>query len=311
MSLFLPITKVDVAQRLVYGTISEEVPDKAGEILDYATAKPAFETWSRQFQEASNGKSLGNVRAMHGTVAAGKLTDIHYDDANRRIDGVAKIIDDDEWDKVMEGVYTGFSIGGGYARRWPDEQNPGLMRYTPVLSEVSLVDNPAVPTATFQVIKQDGSVEMRKFDSQDGMDDDADDETETDDGAPDTARLLSGLKWLAAQARAIGAAGLLAHIAAIIGYLEETDEGDAASTALPDAAKSAKQNDTQSLQEHIGALQKRVAELEAQPLPAKGVLRAVGKTEDRAEVPKTPAPQSPGDRVNELMKAALANPIMM
>jgi hypothetical protein len=34
MSLFIPITKVDVAKRLVYGTITEEVPDKAGEILD-------------------------------------------------------------------------------------------------------------------------------------------------------------------------------------------------------------------------------------------------------------------------------------
>jgi len=31
------------------------------------------------------------------------------------------------------------------------------------LSEVSLVDNPAVPTATFEVIKQDGSIECRKF----------------------------------------------------------------------------------------------------------------------------------------------------
>src|ERR1700727_2740522 len=102
MSLFLPITKVDAAQRLVYGTISEEVPDKMGEILDYATARPAFEEWSRQFHEASGGKSLGNVRAMHGSVAAGKFTDIQFDDANKRIEGVAKIIDDDEWNKVQE-----------------------------------------------------------------------------------------------------------------------------------------------------------------------------------------------------------------
>lgn len=127
MSLFLPITKIDVAQQMVYGTISEEVPDKTGEILDYATARPAFEEWSRQFHEASGGKSLGNVRAMHGAVAAGKLVDIQYNDAGRRIHGAAKIVDDEEWRKVMEGVYTGFSIGGGYARRWPDSQNPALM----------------------------------------------------------------------------------------------------------------------------------------------------------------------------------------
>jgi hypothetical protein len=39
MSLFIPITKVDVEQRLVYATLSAEVADKSGEILDYATAK--------------------------------------------------------------------------------------------------------------------------------------------------------------------------------------------------------------------------------------------------------------------------------
>jgi hypothetical protein len=163
MALFLPITKVDAEQRLVYGTLSEEVRDKSDEILDYATAKPAFEKWSNEIKEASGGKSLGNVRAMHGSIAAGKFTDISYDDAAKRIDGCAKIIDDNEWKKVVEGVYTGFSIGGGYARRWPDPNNSGIMRYTPILAEVSIVDNPCVPTATFEYIKADGSVEMRKF----------------------------------------------------------------------------------------------------------------------------------------------------
>jgi hypothetical protein len=293
MSLFLPITKVDIAQRLVYGTISEEVPDKTGEILDYASARPAFEAWSRQFHEASGGKSLGNVRAMHGAVAAGKLTDIRFDDAGKRIDGVAKIIDDDEWRKVTEGVYTGFSIGGGYARRWPDAENPQLMRYTPVLSEVSLVDNPAVPTATFQVIKQDGSIEMRKFGA-----DEMDSEDDVD-GPSRSARLLADLAWLADHARAIGAAGLLAHIAAIQGYLEEEDEGDA--LGMQPAGK---------LHRQLDALHKRIAELEAQPLPAKGVLRAVGKYDDRAEREASLAALTPSDRARELMKAALANPMM-
>ena len=163
MALFIPISKVDVAQRRVYGTISEEVRDKSDEILDYATAKPAFEKWSNEIKEATGGKSLGNVRAMHSSIAAGKFTNINYDDDAKRIDGVAKIIDDAEWNKVVEGVYTGFSIGGGYARRWPDPDNSGVMRYTPTLAEVSIVDNPCVPTATFEYIKADGSVEMRKF----------------------------------------------------------------------------------------------------------------------------------------------------
>jgi hypothetical protein len=164
MPLFIPISKVDIAQRTVYGVLSQETPDKSGEILDYATAKPAFQTWSDEQSKASNGKSLGNVRAMHGKIAAGKLTDLSFDDDNKRIEGCAKIVDDAEWEKVMEGVYTGFSIGGGYAKRWTDPNDPvGTKRFTPTLTEVSIVDNPCVPTATFEGIKADGSSELRKF----------------------------------------------------------------------------------------------------------------------------------------------------
>jgi hypothetical protein len=35
-----------------------------------------------------------------------------------------KIVDDAEWNKVLEGVYTEFSIGAGYAKLWPDRTNP-------------------------------------------------------------------------------------------------------------------------------------------------------------------------------------------
>lgn len=168
MNIFIPITKVDASKRLVYGTVTEEVPDKSNEILDYATAKGEFQKWSDSIAAASDGKSLGNVRAMHGNVAAGKLTDLAFDDEAKRIDCCAKVIDDVEWEKVLEGVYTGFSMGGRYLKRWPDPENPILTRYTPSPSEVSLVDNPCVPTATFAVIKQDGVIEMRKFTSVEG-----------------------------------------------------------------------------------------------------------------------------------------------
>lgn len=163
LSIFVPISKVDEKKRLVYGTITQETPDKSGEIFDYATGKKAIQTWSDGISEATSGKSKGNVRAMHGNTAAGKFTDIAFDDKNRRIEGVAKVVDDDEWQKVLEGVYTGFSIGGGYARRWADKDNPALMRYTPTISEVSLVDNPCVPSATFEFIKADGTRQLCKF----------------------------------------------------------------------------------------------------------------------------------------------------
>lgn len=156
-NLFIPITKVDVDQRLVYGTMTAEVPDASGEIMDYKSGKPEFEKWSNDAHERSGGKSKGNVRAMHASIAAGKLIDISFDDVAKRIDGVAKIVDDDEWKKVLEGVYTGFSIGGRYAKRWKDEKNPEYWRYTPIPSEVSVVDNPCCPTATFSMVKADGT----------------------------------------------------------------------------------------------------------------------------------------------------------
>lgn len=160
MKLFIPITKVDAQKREVYGRMVQEVPDSAGEIFDYASSKPYFEAWSEKFSKATDGKSLGNVRAMHQPIAAGKLTQMEFEDADKAIDICAKVVDDAEWDKVDQGLYTGFSIGGDYVKRWTDGT---LKRYTANPKEVSLVDSPAVPTATFSMIKADGSTEERKF----------------------------------------------------------------------------------------------------------------------------------------------------
>jgi hypothetical protein len=104
---------------------------------------------------------------MHTSKAAGKLTDISYDDDTKTIEGVAKIVDGDEWEKVLEGVYTGFSMGGRYAKRWNDN---GTMRYTAQPVEVSIVDKPCIKSAlfdgmkkTFMLQKADGTIEERPF----------------------------------------------------------------------------------------------------------------------------------------------------
>lgn len=161
--LFVPITKVDVEKREVYGRAVEETPDKSGEIFDYATSKPLFDAWSEDFAKATDGKSLGNVRAMHGAVAAGKVIAYQPDDAAKAIDIGVKIVDDAEWAKVEEGVYTGFSIGGSYEKRWKDPEDTKLTRYTAKPVEISIVDNPCVPTARFAMVKADGTVEDREF----------------------------------------------------------------------------------------------------------------------------------------------------
>lgn len=162
-NLFARIMKVDEAQRIVYGRAADETPDKTNEIFDYESSKPYFEAWSANASKVTDGKSLGNVRAMHGKVAAGKLDNILFADEDRAIDVAAKVVDDGEWKKVLEGVYTGFSIGGAYVKRWKDATDAEKTRYTADPVEISLVDLPCIPTATFQMIKADGVVEDRAF----------------------------------------------------------------------------------------------------------------------------------------------------
>jgi len=158
--LFVPITKIDEEKRLVYGIAAAEILDKANEIFDYDSSKPNFESWSQSFVEATDGRSFGNVRAMHGKVAAGRLEQIEFNDDDKQIQVCAKIIDDTEWKKVHEAVYTGFSIGGSYSRKWKDGE---ATRYTAIPSEISIVDNPCVPNALFTMVKMDGTTEQRAF----------------------------------------------------------------------------------------------------------------------------------------------------
>src|SRR3974390_956495 len=97
LDLFLPLAKVDLDQRIVTGVATAETPDRSGEICDYGSSKPYFEKWSSEALAAGRGKSRGAVRSMHGKVAAGKLTDIAFNDKEKRITVAAKIVDDDEW----------------------------------------------------------------------------------------------------------------------------------------------------------------------------------------------------------------------
>jgi hypothetical protein len=166
---FARIIKVDEKSRTVVGRACQEFPDLSGEILDYDSSKPHFAKWVQDTKKSSNGKSLGNVRAMHGKVAAGKLTGIEFNDTEKAVDVSAKIVDDGEWQKVMEGVYTGFSIGGKYLKKWDDDKHKGHQRYTAGPTELSLVDKPCIPTATFfEINKADGTVLQKAFQPQGG-----------------------------------------------------------------------------------------------------------------------------------------------
>ena len=249
LDLFLPLMKVDLDQRLVAGVATAETPDRSGEICDYASSKPYFEKWSTEALEASGGKSLGAVRAMHGRVAAGKLTGIEFDDDARRIVVVAKVVDDDEWRKVTEGVYTGFSQGGRYVRRWPDPES-SLVRYTAEPREISLVDLPCLPDPTFEVVKG-GVVEKRAFATRPEPDD-----------APRQPAPAPEETWAAFYKGA-------AELAEAAIRLERAEQESLRLRKALDEVSPA-----------LADLAKRVAALEAQPLPAKAALRTVSKSAD-------------------------------
>ncbi len=160
LKLFAQLTKIDESRHEVWGIATAELVDKEGEIFDYASSKPYFEAWSSEIAKATDGKSLGNVREMHAPNAVGKLVSIEFDDELKQVNIGAKIVDESAWQKCAQGVYTGFSIGGTYVKAWEDGQ---FVRFTANPSEISVVDNPCVPSAHFTAVKVDGTCELRKF----------------------------------------------------------------------------------------------------------------------------------------------------
>ena len=283
LRLAIPLTKVDAANRLVYGLATAEVPDRAGEVCDYVSTKPLYEKWSADISASSGGKSYGNLRAMHGQVAAGKVTAIGFNDDARQIEICAKVVDDAEWAKVAEGVYTGFSQGGRYARRWTDAA--GATRYTAEPHEISLVDLPCLAEARFEMIKADGAREWMPFKAdmtKVGARNSAADQTriqEMHDTSVALGATCHAIKVSAAGddfglAKALGddLARLGAAVAGLDGMLARRVE-----TLGEGLAKS--------LAESFAGVEARLTRIEAQPMPlpyAAGT-RSVAKHEDGTE----------------------------
>jgi HK97 family phage prohead protease len=146
MKIYLPIAKVDAAQRMVYGYASTEAKDDQGEVVKREALDGALGDYMK----------FANIREMHQLSAVGKAKEAEVDDKGLYI--AAKIVDDQAWNKVVERVYQGFSIGGKVTAREPADYKTitGLR-----LDEISLVDRPANPEAVFDCWKRSGS-ESRK-----------------------------------------------------------------------------------------------------------------------------------------------------
>ena len=113
-SMNIPLLKADESLHEVWGRATQEIIDRAGEIMDYETSKPLFQAWSEDFAKRTNGKSYGAIREQHDSKkAVGKIVEpLSFSDSDKAIDIHVKVVDENTWRKVSESVLTAFSIGG-------------------------------------------------------------------------------------------------------------------------------------------------------------------------------------------------------
>lgn len=179
---FMPIINAVASQRRLRGVLTLEVADKQhGWVFSYEESKKYFDEWSQEIQNATEGKSFGNVRLMHQLQTVGKISQpLEFDDANKRIYCTVDITDEKVWEDICNGVYCGFSFSGhkvppstDILEKWSKIPG-GNLRYVGKPWEVSIVDNPNQPGAYFTVanaagnpcfnyINENGEIEQREF----------------------------------------------------------------------------------------------------------------------------------------------------
>jgi len=138
MKLYAEITKIDRERRMVFGYASTEALDSQGEVVRKEAIEAALPDYMR----------FANIREMHQPSAVGVAKEAAIDDKGLYL--AARIVDDEAWRKVTEGVYKGFSIGG----RVTDRDRAQKHVITGVeLMEISLVDRPANPEAVIELYK--------------------------------------------------------------------------------------------------------------------------------------------------------------
>ena len=138
MKIFVPIAKLDDEQRMVYGYATTEALDAQGEIIKREAIEAALPHYMR----------FANIREMHQLSAVGVAKEAEFDEKGLYLK--AKVVDDEAWAKVKEGVYKGFSIGGRVTER--DRLDKKLITGVE-LNEISLVDRPANPEALIDAYK--------------------------------------------------------------------------------------------------------------------------------------------------------------
>lgn len=158
--IFCPLVKVDEAKREVWGIVTAEEPDKDGEVCDFESTVPYYKDMVSEMSKATDGANIFPLREMHGLSAVGKGISIDFRKDSKEVYMGFKVVDDNAWKKVKENVYTGFSQGGKYVKKWKVGDN---IHYTAKPVEVSLVDVPCLTRAHYDLVRADGSVIKKSY----------------------------------------------------------------------------------------------------------------------------------------------------
>ena len=154
--LSMPLTKVDEGRRIVSGFASLDNLDKQDDIVTTEASMEAF------------AKFRGNIREMHQPSAVGKMVSFkeekYFDPESKKfykgvfVSAYISKGAQDAWEKVLDGTYTGFSIGGRM-NKWDDAYDEGLEKTIRVIKEydlieLSLVDSPANQFANIMSVEK-------------------------------------------------------------------------------------------------------------------------------------------------------------
>jgi len=165
--LSMPFSKVDQERRIVSGFATLDNVDKQNDIVTTEASLGAFS------------KFRGNIREMHQPSAVGRMVsfkeDKYFDpDTKKFYSGVyvsAYISKgaQDTWEKVLDGTYTGFSIGGKMLK-WDDAYDEKMDSQIRIIKEydlveLSLVDSPANQFANILSVEKVGGADVLRGDS--------------------------------------------------------------------------------------------------------------------------------------------------
>ena len=193
LRLSMPIGKVDVERRMVSGFASLDNIDKQDDIVTAEASVQAFKNFK------------GNLREMHQPSAVGRMIsfkeDRYFDPNSKKfyngvyVSAYVSKGAQDAWEKVLDGTYSGFSIGGNI-KSWDDAYNADMDKAIRIIKdydlyELSLVDSPANQFASIISVEKvnghnvisgasvDAVIENVFYDSENGIVLVSDSETET------------------------------------------------------------------------------------------------------------------------------------